>query len=46
MPFVPVEVDEILFRKPVDVADLIQFKATVLHTWQSGRDPTKVGVYA
>ncbi|KAL6772161.1 CGLD2 [Auxenochlorella protothecoides x Auxenochlorella symbiontica] len=36
-----VEVDEILFRKPVDVGDLIQFSACVLHTWTSGRDPTK-----
>lgn len=37
------KVHEIQFRKPVDVGNLCTYAATILHTWQSQRDPSKVG---
>lgn len=42
-PCVPAEeVGEIIFRKPVDVGDLIKFKSNVLAAWQSEEDPCRV----
>lgn len=35
------KVHQITFRKPVDVGNLCTYTATVLHAWQSGRDPSK-----
>jgi acyl-coenzyme A thioesterase 9 len=37
-----VAVDEIRFKKPVDVGDLVRFRARVLWTWHEPEQPDKV----
>ena len=47
LPFLPVipppavRIHEIVFKRPVEVGDLINFQARVLHTWTSEEDPTQ-----
>ena len=37
------EVEEVTFKRPVNVGDLIKFKSQVLHTWVSPEQPDQVG---